>query len=172
MDRPLKATEQDAILYLKLEIPTAPERTGLIPMDPRPPGQRCAEDIALLSQPGLFLSDHVEVGKKSYWLTVREPWTEELEEEEIKSFEDLLELARVWAVSAGATHRQGEQPKIIGKRMTPELTAELKDRSRAYLYQMDRDYRSFASDPRVSPLVRQANSLFPQSAPPANRDDD
>ena len=160
MDRPLAGVEHDVILYIKQQVPTAAERVGLIAPDPRPPGQRCAEDIARLSDPDLYLSGWCTMGGHVYWLTVREPWTEELDEEDIGSWEDLKAFARVWAVSAGATHRQAAEAEQIAGRLTPELMAQLKTRSTEYLLQLERDYASFISDPRVPPLVEAAESLL------------
>jgi hypothetical protein len=160
MDRPLAGVDHDVILYIKQQVPSAGERVGLIPRDPRPSGQRCAEDIAQLSDPDLYLSGWCTMKGNVYWLTVREPWTEELDEEDIQSWDDLKGFARIWAVSAGATHRQPGEAQRIAERLTPELMAQLKMRSSAYLLQLRRDYASFISDPRVPPLVEAADALL------------
>jgi uncharacterized protein (DUF2252 family) len=165
MDRPLNGVEHDVILYIKQQVPTAAERVGLIERDPRPPGQRCAQDIAQLSDPNLYLSGWCTMGEHTYWLTVREPWTEELDEEDIQSWDNLKEFARIWAVSAGATHRQPGEAQRIAARLTPALTAQLKTRSAEYLLQLERDYASFIADPNVPPLVEAAEALLGGLAP-------
>jgi hypothetical protein len=160
LERPLVGVDHDAMLYIKQQIPTAAERSGIIPRDPRVPGQRCAEDMALLSHPPPFLNGWFQVGDESYWVTLREPWTDELDSDDIRDLADLRRIARVWAMAAGATHREPRQGEMIRKRIGPELSNELRRYSNSFLEKLDADHKDFASDPRVPPMIATANAAM------------
>jgi uncharacterized protein (DUF2252 family) len=160
LDRPLVGVDHDAMLYIKQEIPTAPERVGIVPPDPRTPGQRCAEDMALLSHPPPFLNGWFQMGNESYWVTLREPWTDELDSDDIKTLEDLRRVARIWALAAGTTHKQPGQAAIIKKRIGPELSNDLRRYSNAFLLKLDADFKDFKADPRCGPLIATANAAM------------
>jgi len=176
--RPLVGVEHDAILYVKQQIPTAAERAGIIPRDPRTPGQRCAEDLDLLSHPTPFLNSWFQMGNESYWVTLREPWTDELDSDEIKDLAGLRHIAKLWATAAGASHRGAGEGEMIRKRIGPELSNELRRLSNAYLLKLTADYEEFKSDPRVAPLIANANqaldsikSSVPAVAPEKRKDE-
>jgi hypothetical protein len=164
MNRPLKDVEHDAILYFKQQVATAPERAGLIPPDPRDPGRRCTEDIELVSRPDHYLSDYVELGGKSYWVTVREPWTDELDPEDIKNYDNLLAYARIWGTATGSCHWLPDQRRVIAERTTPDLKVNLRRLSAAYVTELDRQYQAFVADPRVPALVRPAEAALLDAA--------
>lgn len=160
LDKPLRDADHDAILYLKEQIPTAAERSGLVPRDGRPPGRRIAEDIVALTHPGLFFSGWCQVGRKTYWVTMREPWTLELDEEDIKTLDDLKAYSRLWAIAAGATHRGEGEAKMIAEKLDRRLLERLEALSRQFVAVLERDYARFVADERVIPLVRQANAVI------------
>jgi uncharacterized protein (DUF2252 family) len=176
--RPLAGVDHDAILYVKQQVPTAAERAGIIPRDPRSPGQRCAEDLELLSHPTPFLNGWFEMGNESYWVTLREPWTDELESDEIKDLAALRHIAKLWATAAGASHRVPGEGEMIRKRVGPELSNELRQLSNAYLLKLSADYSDFKADPRCAPLIATANhaldsikSSIPTVLPDKRKDD-
>ena len=157
LKKPLVGVDHDAILYIKQQVPTAAERAGIIPLDPRAPGERCAEDLELLSHPQPFLNGWFQMGNESYWVTLREPWTEELESDDVKDLAGLRHIAKLWATAAGASHRVPGEGQMISKRIGPELSNDLRRLSNAYLLKLTGDYEDFKSDPRCAPLVATAN---------------
>jgi uncharacterized protein (DUF2252 family) len=180
LNKPLAGVDHDAILYIKQQVPTAAERSGIIPRDPRPPGQRCAEDMELLSHPPPFLNGWFQMGNESYWVTLREPWTDELESDDMRDLAALRHIAKVWATAAGASHRVPGEGEMIRKRIGPELSNELRRFSNAYLMKLSADFEDFTSDPRCPPLVATANAALdaiksarpaPPPTPKAAKDD-
>jgi uncharacterized protein (DUF2252 family) len=160
LKKPLVGVDHDAILYIKQQVPTAAERPGIIPRDPRSPGQRCAEDMELLSHPPPFLNGWFQMGNESFWVTLREPWTDELESDEIKDLAGLRQIAKLWATAAGASHRVPGEGEMIRKRVGPELSNELRRFSNAYLLKLTADFEDFKSDPRCAPLIATANETL------------
>lgn len=176
--KPLAGVDHDAIIYIKQQVPTAAERSGIIPRDPRDPGQRSAEDMELLSHPPPFLNGWFQMGNESYWVTLREPWTDELDSDEVKDLAGLRQIAKLWATAAGASHRLPGEGAMIQKRIGPELSNELRRYSNAYLLKLAADYEDFRSDPRCAPLIATANETLnaikasvPGLAPEKRRDD-
>ncbi len=160
LNKPLVGVDHDAILYIKQQVPTAAERSGIIERDPRPPGQRCAEDMELLSHPPPFLNGWFQMGNESYWVTLREPWTDELESDDIRDLADLRRIAKVWATAAGASHRVPGEGEMIRKRIGPELSNELRRFSNSYLIKLTADFDDFKSDPRCAPMIATANAAL------------
>jgi len=160
LNKPLVGVDHDAILYIKQQVPTAAERAGIIPRDPRDPGQRCAEDMELLSHPQPFLNGWFVMGNESYWVTLREPWTDELESDDIKDLAGLRHMARLWATAAGASHRLPGEGEMIRKHVGPELSNELRRLSNAFLLKLAADYEDLKTDPRCPPLIARANETL------------
>jgi uncharacterized protein (DUF2252 family) len=134
MDRPLKGLDMDVVLYLKQEIPAAAERAGAIPKDPRRPGRRCSEDMNKLTNPSAYLNTWCEMGEESYWVSFKEPWSEELESDKIGNYAELLNMAKVWGSVAGTMHRLNGDPKAILARLDrPALFGDLQNRASAFL---------------------------------------
>jgi uncharacterized protein (DUF2252 family) len=178
LNKPLVGVDHDAVIYIKQQVPTAAERAGIIPRDPRPPGQRCAEDLDLLSHPQPFLNGWFQMGNESYWVTLREPWTDELESDDIKDLAALRHIAKLWATAAGASHRLPGEGEMIRKRIGPQLSNDLRRFSNAYLLRLSADYEDFTSDPRCPPLIATANEVLnaiksskPNVVPEKRRDD-
>lgn len=150
LDRPLKGIDMDVVMYIKQEIPAAAERTGAIKFDPRTPGRRCSEDMNLLTNPTAYLNSWCEIGKESYWVSFKEPWSEEIELLMVRDYHDLLEIAKVWGSVAGAMHRErGHAGAILERLNKPEFFGQLAQRGTLYMAQMDRDYKDFHDDPRA-----------------------
>jgi len=169
LDRPLAGIDHDVIVYVKQQIPSAPERAGLVPRDGRDPAQRCAEDAAALSDPDPFFNGWCRIGGESYWVSLREPWTDELDGADVMNAAELADAAHVWATAAGASHRGPGEAAGIARRVTPELAAALRRRSDEYLARLEAQYRALVSDPRVKQLVARADAVLDESresAPP------
>lgn len=150
LDHPLKSADHDAILYLKKEIPTAAERSGIVLRDPRSPGQRAKQDMDHLTEPRALANGWCEIGGESYWVTFKEPWSDELDPDSVKTFDDLLHMASIWGTVAGATHREEGRYETILPRLTPQLRSQLRERSKRFIKQLDDDFRAFRADPRVA----------------------
>jgi len=163
----LVGVDSDVIIYLKQQIPSAPERAGLVPADERDPARRCAEDVERLSRPAPFFNGWCRIGEESYWVSLREPWTNELDPQDVETFDDLLWAARVWAVAAGASHHERGEAGRIAARSTDELARELARLSDDFLKRLDADYRKLVADPRVAELVARADAAIAANRPPA-----
>jgi uncharacterized protein (DUF2252 family) len=169
LERPLAGVDHDVIVYVKQQIPSAPMRAGLVPPDPRDPAQRCAGDAAELTDPGPFFNGWCRMGEESYWVSLREPWTDELNGADVRIAADLAAAAHVWATAAGASHRGAGFPEVVRARSTSGLVEQLVWLSGVYLEQLDRDYRQLTADPRVSKLVALAANAIEErqdAAPP------
>ena len=150
LDKPLKGLDMDVVMYIKQEIPSAAERAGAIPMDPRSPGQRCSEDMNVLTNPTAYLNSWCDIGKESYWVTLKDPWSEDLELSMVRDYAKLIEFARTWGSVAGAMHRQqGHAAAILERLKKPELFEQLRHRSTLYMAELDRQYQDFLHDPRA-----------------------
>jgi|GEM_PF-2843839 len=150
LKRPLKGLDMDVVMYVKQEIPAAAERADAIPRDPRSPGERCSQDMNVLTNPTAYLNSWCDIGKESYWVTFKEPWSEELETNMVRDYHDLIHFARVWGTVAGAMHRNQGHPKAILQRLDkPEFFDQLRHRSTLYMAELDREYFDFTNDPRA-----------------------
>jgi uncharacterized protein (DUF2252 family) len=164
LDKPLKNLDMDVVMYIKQEIPSAAERSGAIPMDPRPAGQRCSEDMNVLTNPTAYLNSWCNIGKESYWVTLKEPWSDELEGDKVRDFTRLAGFARTWGAVAGAMHRQqGHGPALLQRLKNPQLIDQLRHRSNLYLEQLDLQYRDFSTDPRTRAEIAKAQVKLDQA---------
>src|SRR5688572_21356312 len=133
LSRPLKGLDMDVILYVKQEIPAAAERAGAIPRDPRSPGRRSSEDMETLINPEAFLNTWCDIGGESYWVTFKEPWSEEIDVAKIKNYDDLRAMAAVWGKVVGVAHRDLGHAPAIRQRLDEGLLAVLRHRSTSYM---------------------------------------
>ena len=163
MDRPLAGVDHDVIVYVKQEIPSSAERAGLVPPDARDPGERCAQDIALLTRPRPYFNGWCRIGDESYWVTVREPWSDELDSKDVSTYDDLLWAGRAWAIAAGASHHEPGQAAMITARSNSKLSADLRRLSDEYVKQLDADSARLAGDARAKELVAQAEAALEKS---------
>jgi hypothetical protein len=172
LERPLAGVDHDVIVYVKQEIPSAAERSGLVPPDGRDPARRCAEDAVRLTDPHPFFSGWCRIGGESYWVSLREPWTDELDGADVKTADDLASAARAWATAAGASHRGSGKAGVIAARVTPELNASLRRLSDAYLAQLRESYQALVADPRTTEMVARAGQVIDEkqeAAPPKEK---
>ncbi len=149
LDKPFAGVDHDVILYLKQEIPTAAERSGIIPRDPRPAGERCAADMDKMTEPRAFLCSWADLEGQSYWVHFKEPWSEEIDFDDVKDFGQLKEMAEIWATVVGATHRDEGRFELILPRLTPELQSQIRARSEAYLDYQRAAFEAFKSNASV-----------------------
>lgn len=161
---PLKDQDTDIILYLKEQIPAAAERSGAIPRDSRSPGRRVKEDMDHLTDPRAYLNSWCDIGTgpsaQSYWVTFKEPWSDELDPDKVKNFDDLLAHARIWATVAAATHREEGRFNTILPRLTPELTQQVRQRTDAYLAQLKQEFAEFVQDPRTEQHLQKVDAAI------------
>jgi hypothetical protein len=167
LEKPLKGLDMDVVMYVKQEVPSAAERAGAIPMDPRSPGRRCSEDMDVLTNPTAYLNSWCDIGppssKESYWVTFKEPWSEEIEEKSIRRFDDLMAFSRTWGSVAGAMHRsQGaaQQAAILERLRRGELFDQLRHRSTLYMAELDRQFGEIKSDPRARAEAAKAHAAI------------
>jgi uncharacterized protein (DUF2252 family) len=156
MDRPLVGVNSDVILYVKQEVPSPAERGGLIAKDGRDPGERCAHDMDELCRPRPVFNSWCRIGSESYWVTIREPWTNELDPQDITTEKDLEAAARIWAVASGATHQHPKESAASDRRAGAKLAGQLVQLSDDYLRQLESDLKALRQDTRVAEMVRTA----------------
>lgn len=160
LDRPMLGIRHDLIIYLKQQAPTAAERSGLIPLDPRKPAQRFVEHTLALMNPPPFLIGWCEMDGVSYWVTLKEPWSEELGPKDVEDVKDLKHAARIFATATGASHARSGKGAVIASRLTPQLAEQIKRLSEAYVRQLYIDYEQFRSDPRTVAHVKAVAALI------------
>ncbi len=166
MDRPLVGVDHDVILYLKREIPSAAIRSGLLPADPREPGERYASDVDRLTEPHPFLNLWCAQGKESFHLTIKDPWSAELGPDGVDGFDSLLRTARLWGVVAGAAHRNAGNPQLILAKLTPQLSEELLTRGDQYIEHLNQTFAQFSADDRVRKDIDSADAAIHQLSSP------
>ena len=169
LDRPLADYDGDVVIYLKQQIPAAAERQGVVERDPRTPGRRCAELAAALSDPSPYLNGWCDAADgRSFLVSFKEPWGDELDPDDVKTLADLKQTARVLAVAVGAAHAHADrlQPTPnpsahAAGRSADELSNQLADRSAAYAAKVRADFEDLRHDPRTAELVKRAESALP-----------
>lgn len=156
---PFKEIDGDIIVYFKQQIPTAAERTGIVPRDSRPPGQRIAEHLQRFNDPPLLLNTWCDIGSESFWVTVKEPWSDELDPKVAKNFDDLLKISEVFGTTLGSARRLDSQ--LAGAKLTvnaTELAGQVVERGNAFTAKVNSDFAQFTQDPAVQQLVGKAES--------------
>ena len=134
------------------------------PADPRSPGRRCSEDMEALTNPTAYLNTWCDVGDESYWVSFKEPWSEELDSAKVKGYNDLLAHARVWGKVAGAMHRLGTDPALIEARLAePRLFNQLFSRATQYMEVLYQQHQAFAGDPRTTELAGRAQARIDEA---------
>jgi uncharacterized protein (DUF2252 family) len=160
IERPFKDYDGDVILYLKQQIPTAAERSEYVPRDPRTPGERCKRDMDALTEPHAFANGFCELEGKSFWFSFKEPWSDEIAFDKIKTADELLDIAKLWGTVAGCTHREEGRFERILPRLTPALKQSIASRADAYLKYQQEAFASFKDDPRAVQAVARATQAL------------
>jgi uncharacterized protein (DUF2252 family) len=156
MQRPIRDVDCDLIIYLKQTIPSAAERAGAIAKDSRWPSQRLAEHMSLVCESDPLASSWCTIGDESYWVSVKEPWSAELEARDVKDFDSLLSAARIWGTVVGAAHARTEKRDTIEARLSDDLPARLRHCAGDYLRQLHTDFADFVQDQRTSTCAQRA----------------
>ena len=147
------------ILYLKEQVPSSAERSGLVEKDQRPPGQRSSDDMHLLSNPPVYFNSWCNMDGRSYRVSIKEPWSETLEGGDLRTTYDLQQMARIWGVVAASMHRQQkDKAAAIKQRLTPELPTQLRELSAAYVARAQADFEKFAADRRTHEQIKKAEA--------------
>jgi uncharacterized protein (DUF2252 family) len=90
------------LIYLKQAIPSPAARAEIVALRP-PPGRRVAAAVAAGS-PGWLGSSYATLAGQHYWVSVRDPWSDELDHTEIKNRRDLMEAAQVLGLATAKLH--------------------------------------------------------------------
>ncbi|HEV7301855.1 MAG TPA: DUF2252 family protein [Tepidisphaeraceae bacterium] len=167
---PLTGIDGDAVVYLKQQIPSAAERAGVVPLDERTPAQRCVANMqaALDTQP--WVCGTMDVNGASYWISLREPWSDELDTEDVGNLAELLEMAEIWGAVTGAAHRRTTtDATAIAGRLTPDLVRTLDARALEYNRQLKADFATVTADARAGADIEQVRkALTAAGKTPAN----
>ena len=145
------------ILYLKEQVPSSAERSGVAEKDPRQPGKRSSQDMHLLCNPPSYFNTWCDMEGRSYRVSIKEPWSESLESSDLRTAFDLQQMAGIWGVVAGSMHRQ-QKEKVAGikAKLTPELAAQLRELAAAYAEVAEGQFTQFAGDPRTRGMISNA----------------
>jgi RNA polymerase sigma-70 factor (ECF subfamily) len=137
------------MLEIKQQTPSPAELAHAVSNDPRAPAQRAAEDAAVLSPSGSAPIGWCEWNGQSFTIAPLDlhPPVYELRKER---WTDPVKAAQCWAAATAATHRRNPARTLLAAAITPQLEAELVQRSDAYLKAMQADLQSFLADPRVA----------------------
>ena len=152
LDRPFLGEDHDGILYLKQEVVPAPQRAGMTPKDPRSPGQRVAEAAATLCDPEPLVNGWCDAGGRSYWMTLLEVWSGELEDVRPEGFDDIKSLARIGGMILGTAHRSAAASNVdaaILNRLSGEYYAVLVEQ-----------YEALRGDPRTLERIQEAEAFI------------
>lgn len=157
LDRPFAGVDSDLILYFKQEIPTSAERSGFVSTESRSQGERAKRSMDELVSPGPLLNSYATMNGRSFWVSLKEPWSDELPDR-VANAEELFEAARVWGTVAGASIRVPEHRRRVLSQLDGTLEA-LSTRADRYLRVQHASYLDFAADPRVGVLKDQVDRL-------------
>lgn len=151
--RPLRDYDGDVIVYLKRAIPSAAQRAGIIPPVEQDRASEILSHVQTLTAPSPLAIGSCVIEGKSYLVTLKEPWSDELDPSQISTFDELLHQARIWGTVAGAAHaRAGPLPE--------SLPAQLLERSAAYRASLELAFRGLVEDARTTELIRQADDTL------------
>ena len=147
----------EVVIYLKREVPCAAERQGLIAADPAvSPGHRASMMQAALTAPPAAFNSWADVqtpaGPRSFWVSVREPWTGDLEAGAITTPAGLKSAASAWGESLGAAHAttsRGDAVLATVRRLRADPSLLLA-RAAACAAAIDANFDDFKTDPRVA----------------------
>jgi hypothetical protein len=163
LDRPFAGIDSDVILYLKQEIPTAAERSSYLPADPRKPGQRTKETMDELVAPKSFVNSWATMNKQSFWVSVKEPWSDEFPDR-VKDADELLHAAKVWGAVAGSALRDPARKRSVIAKLDDDLARLLAERADAYVELQRESFRAFSTDPRTLAMREQVSAAMKQLA--------
>lgn len=146
LESPLVDRQGPTLLYLKQSVPAAAERTGVIPLVRAQPSRRLIEHARALQEPDAFVGGWCVIDRRAYWISFKEPWSDEFDPDEIDSLQSLTAAARIWGTVAGSAHAAAGAPDVTAD---PHLSNALVRRSRAYADHNRAIFESFRMDPRT-----------------------
>jgi hypothetical protein len=182
LDRPFGNETNQLIMQLKEEPTPAARRIGLL--ETKTGTDRAGEvanAYARFYAPGKWLVGHTKIADRGFLIKTKDPWGEELSEENFTTQASIVRLGEILGHVAGAAHRNAlradgkldHAPHIAqqAKSLSPILTT----RSRDITNHLAQAYGELSSDPQVVKLVREAdlfikNASRPNSSPPKPRD--
>ncbi len=144
------ADQVERIIYFKQQIPSAAERVRLV--DPLPntpassPALRSANHTQSLTDPDPLLALPCEVNGLSYVVNLYEPWSNELDHDDIKTYTQLLNSAQLWGQATGRAHRLASANDTPNPANIDALRNLLADRSNAYLSHNLAQFEGLKSD--------------------------
>jgi hypothetical protein len=115
-----------------------------------------------LTNPTAYLNCWCDIGHESYWVTFKEPWSDDLEPEMAKDYASLRMLARVWGKVAGSMHggQPGRRADILQRLDRPGALDQIRHRSTLYMAALDRQYDDFTNDPRARATAAKAQTII------------
>lgn len=120
-------------------------------------------DSAALSESPVLINSWCELGNESYWVTLKEPWSDELDPALFFEYSELNAAAKIWGLATGCSHRRDPQAAAFVAKLTPEQTTLIRERSDAYLKQLGSDYIDFTRDARTAEAgLRAARAIAEQ----------
>jgi uncharacterized protein (DUF2252 family) len=149
-----------ALLYLKQIIPSAAERSGFATKATGSPARRVAEHMrsTLVKRP--YLLESVEMGGRSYLLTMKEGWSDELDSREVRDLDDLLEATQILGTVAGIMHARTGNPAELERILEPETLGRIRALADAYIPTLMREFESLRADPQALRLIEQTEKLL------------
>lgn len=156
---PFRDQPGNGLIYLKQQIPAAAERAELVPAVPGPPGRRYVHDLDLLTHGQSLAASWCDLAGKSYWVSIKEPWSNEPKSTKIKNVAGLLKAAKVWATVVADGH--APFANVIRPKLTAALRQTIVDRATAYLAWEADAYRQFHNDDRVAADIARADAAMP-----------
>lgn len=141
------ADQVERILYFKEQIPSAAERVGLLDPLPTTPATRSADHTRSLTDPDPLLALPVQVLGRSFVLNLYEPWSDELDHADVKTYDQLLESAQLWGQITGRAHQMATEKDPAIQVNIDALRNALAERSTAYLSLNQQLFTALNADP-------------------------
>lgn len=148
MQKPFRQMGFDGIIYLKQQVPAAAERAGIVPAVEGSPGRRCARDLDALTHGQSLVASWCDIGDKSYWVSIKEPWSDEPDGKKIKSFKALIEAAEIWSRTSADSHRR-DASRLI-RVLTPACLDDVRTKADACLAWNRQTFEAFSADERTA----------------------
>jgi uncharacterized protein (DUF2252 family) len=161
IEKPVVGMDHDVIFYLKQQLPSAAMRAELIPADTsRSPGKRTFELMNRMNQPVPLFSSFADLDAKSYWVSIKEPFSDSLEYDDVKDKATLLAQAKLWAIVAARSHSGNGSLDRLSELETPALQTQLLDRSKAYVKHSHELFQALVNDPHTKQNVEQVDAFL------------
>lgn len=155
LERPFRDVETDVLLYLKQQIPAAAERSGLVPgSEFLTPARRASEMVTALTSPRPFANGTATFRGRSYLVMLKEPWSEELDADRLRSTDELFAASRAMATIVGAAHARG----VAIAPPDDTLLVRIANRADAYVVTQRGWHEMLRKDPRTLAWIAKADA--------------